>query len=83
MMNNLTPLITMMQNAIEIEQQPANREKPLTPGLKKAIAIIQEYQAQSNCTYEYQPAPGVWIEVNDNEAIKKLEELGLFIRRKQ
>lgn len=82
-MNDLTQLSKIMQQAIDMEQQGANREKLLTAGLQKAIIIIHQYQAQSICNYEYQPAPGVWIEITNKETIKKLEELGFFIRRKQ
>lgn len=53
-----------------------------TAGLKKAVTIIQEYQAQNNFAYEYNITGGVWLEVKDKEQLKKLEELGYIIRRK-
>lgn len=81
-MNNLTDIIKTMQQTIDTEQLPVNREKPLTAGLKKAINIIQEYQAQNNFAYEYNITGAVWLDVKDKEQLKKLEDLGYIVRRK-
>lgn len=79
-METLTDLLELMQQAIDLEQSPANREKNLTPGLKKAMDIIRDYQAKNKFDYEYQFGDGAWKPVN-GKSILQLLQIGFNIRR--
>lgn len=74
-------IIKKLQSAINMEQQN-QREKVLTPGLAKAIEIINQETANA-FEYEFQKDCGKWSDVTDLAAIKGLIDAGYTVRRKR
>jgi hypothetical protein len=73
-----------IQNEIDTEQRVA-REKTLTPGLHKAIEIIDSHlKSTSSYVYEFQKEGSKsWEKVRDNQNIQYLIEAGFSVRRKK
>lgn len=74
-------LSDLMQQEINQEQQPAIREKKLTPGLVKALAIIKNYTEANNYRYEYSVDGLRWQKLKNKANLSLLLDMGFMVKR--
>jgi hypothetical protein len=80
-MNHNEELTDLMQQEINREQQPGIREKTLTAGLIKAMAIIKAYHEQNVYEYEYSVDGLRWQKLKNKNNLSLLLDMGFIVKR--